>query len=555
MTAPCDHEKQNGLIPSAERLLGLVFTSLIVFFHIVFFVHAGALWRDEVESVNIAGLPDLGVVWERSPFGSFPFFWFCLLRGWCALGFGISDAGIRGLGFVIGLLILAVVWHGARGTRRDVPLFSLSLFGLNSAVIVFGDSIRGYGLGTLVCLLVIGCVRDMLDSPTFRRFVLATIAAVVSVQCQFQNATIVAATCLGGFAVAWEHRSWRRAVLAAGVGFAAAISLIPYVPVIQGASDWNILFRYPITMEWLLQQLYGALAMSGRILPWVWLGAFVFFAALGVRLCRIKDCPAGGQKDRVTYFLVVMLAGSAGILLFYRVLGFVTRPWYYISWMALTACCFDGIFAAASPNGGAQSGSAGFFHNSKKIWRMALAICAVACSILPVWRAVQQRMTNVDFVAASVQESARPGDLVVVSPWFAGITFDRYYRGAAPWITVPPMALVKFHRWDLLKKQMMATDAMRPVLEKMKKTLKRGGRVWWVGELGRATHGNLSLPPAPNGPYGWLDLPYYLVWLSQAEYFLKVHGARVRPVAVEQNGPVSVFENFPLFAAEGWRKD
>ncbi|MFZ0915941.1 MAG: hypothetical protein WAN04_03530, partial [Candidatus Udaeobacter sp.] len=53
--------------------------------------------------------------------------------------------------------------------------------------------------------------------------------------------------------------------------------------------------------------------------------------------------------------------------------------------------------------------------------------------------AVICRQTNVDFIAAQLSTQVAPNDYVIVHPFFCGVTFQRYYKAAALWTTLPPL--------------------------------------------------------------------------------------------------------------------
>src|SRR5437870_5335996 len=66
-------------------------TAIAVLLHFHFLCHAGALWRDEVNSVNLASMPSVFEVWRLTEFDSFPVLWTLLLRGWMHIGLGVTD--------------------------------------------------------------------------------------------------------------------------------------------------------------------------------------------------------------------------------------------------------------------------------------------------------------------------------------------------------------------------------------------------------------------------------------------------------------------------------
>jgi hypothetical protein len=75
---------------------------------------------------------------------------------------------------------------------------------------------------------------------------------------------------------------------------------------------------------------------------------------------------------------------------------------------------------------------------------------------------------------------AAPNDLVVVYPWHLGASFHRYYRGAAPWQTLPPLSDTSVQRYDEAR-QAIADGRERTLIAAVTATLHRGGRVWYAG--------------------------------------------------------------------------
>ena len=75
-----------------------------------------------------------------------------------------------------------------------------------------------------------------------------------------------------------------------------------------------------------------------------------------------------------------------------------------------------------------------------RLSRLLFALAALAILPFYVWPKIIERQSNIDVVAKRVTELAKPVDLIVVAPWQYGISFNRYYKGAARWITLPKIA-------------------------------------------------------------------------------------------------------------------
>jgi hypothetical protein len=132
-------------------------------------------------------------------------------------------------------------------------------------------------------------------------------------------------------------------------------------------------------------------------------------------------------------------------------------------------------------------------------------------------RSSETSLTNADLIGKKVTLLAKGEDLVIVNPWYFGISFDRYYFGSAPWTTIPAVKDHKIHRYDTIKQYVMSpspTEATSDVVERIANTLKAGKKVYFVGILDNVEPG--YAPPilftAPSGSTGWSLEPYDTAW-------------------------------------------
>ena len=148
---------------------------------------------------------------------------------------------------------------------------------------------------------------------------------------------------------------------------------------------------------------------------------------------------------------------------------------------------------------------------------MVLATSIALWSLAPTISAIRSRQTNIDLVAARLEEASAASDLVVVMPWYLGVSFERYYRASAPWMSVPAIADHKLQRYDLFKAQMQASEPLAPVFAAMERTLRSGNRVWLVGQLMFPQPGGTAprLAPAPDPGAGWNEGAYLTSWMVQ----------------------------------------
>src|SRR6266850_2071279 len=112
-TAPPQMKKWEHKLQAIEWTVGAILTIVAVIMHVRWAEHAGALWRDEVATVQFATMPGPSEIWANLAYDNFPPFLLVPLRAWIAV-FGRSDDALRWFGFAIGLFSLTAFWTAAR---------------------------------------------------------------------------------------------------------------------------------------------------------------------------------------------------------------------------------------------------------------------------------------------------------------------------------------------------------------------------------------------------------------------------------------------------------
>ncbi len=532
----------------AEWGAALFLTVLIVCLHLMAATSAGALWRDEANTVAIATLPRVADVWKNLQYDSFPILWLLILRGYASLVGPMNDPAFRALGCLIGVAITGALWFNARTFRHSLPLLSLAMFGMSPSMIRWGDTMRAYGFGILLILVTCALLWRFIDKPGVGRFAATAVLAIASVNVLYYNAVLLFAFCAGGVAVCVYRRTWKNAAYVMLIGFLAAISLVPYLATIRGAGAWNMLVRIPnYDFHWFWTKLGETLqpAGGGSLLAWACLAsAAVVYGTIAVifpRWLKISD----DRREIALFALVTLLVGTTGIFAFLRALSYYTQPWYYLTLLAVTAVSVDTLFGAVIQA------------RAVRISRVAAALLIGAAAILPGSRLVRQRLTDIDIVAAKVNSLAKPGDVILVSPWQYGVTFSRYYRGTNDWVTVPAVAWHRFHRYDQLGEVMRMADQdlpARQVTDRAGEALRSGHRVFVVGAL-QGRHGNWKAMAlsSPSSASVWSESVHEQHWEALVSQFL-TQRARTRTL-VPLNVPqiVSWYEIAWLQMFDGWR--
>jgi hypothetical protein len=538
-------QAKKSFLSQSEWIVAILITAIAVAMHFYYWNHIGGLWRDEVNLLNVSASHSLGDMTKDS----FPLLMPLTIRAWLVAGLGNSDSGLRLLGLLVGLGILAALWISSWKIRRSPPLFSLVLFALNGWLIFFGDSLRGYGLGSLLALALTASALLFLQRPSTGRFIWLGLFSILSVQALYHNAVLVAAVCFGAWAVCWRRKDRRAAVQILLVAVVAAASLLPYAHTLFGIAGHSDVLRSGVKLPRFFVSYTDTLGypLAGFIYVWVLLYAILVFFTLTslqhkVQVSEKTHSPC--STDDLNLFAVVTLTLAAvGFPIFFWRAQLPMQSWYVLPFMASAVVCFDagllvcrGIVRAAF---------------------LAFFIVTASFSVSSTSRILNQHFSNVGTYARALTTSAAPNDYIIVEPWFYGITFNHYFKGTTPWNTLPPLTRHDTHHFDDVQLQLQNTNAIAPVLEQIAATLQSGHRVWilaangWMGIRPRGTPAPPSLPPAPLKDSGWSDFPYARNWASQVADFLSNHSRKF----VQFENPSAeryVTEDMALFAADGW---
>lgn len=550
-----------------ELLAVAVIALIAISLHARFVTHVGGLWRDEANSVQLASLSTFREVASNLDYDSFPILFFALLRSWTKI-FGVgNDAALRALGFVTGLGVLTALWSNARTFGARWPVLSLALIGLNPMLIRYGDSTRAYGLGIVLILLTFGSFWRLVNvpgRPSRGKILAATVLALLSVHCLYYNCVLLAAIIAGSVAVAFRARAWRTAVIVTTIGILAAVSLLPYLPMMHRMHEWTFLVNYPVDLPWLWKRACEVLGSPDPLGIWLWVGLLVLGIAtittFGLSelwnrftrrppLHRIGLCAGHGIPDSVLFAAVSVIVAVPLYAGFLWALKYCTQPWYYIALAAFAACALDVLFGAW-PYAGKLG--APFLLPAVRLGAAFILICLAA---LPDWEEIPVRHTNVDLLARQLRSETTKDDLIVASHWQYAVSLRRYYNGPAEIMTLPPIDDYRFHRYDLALHQMLTAQPLQPVFSRVEAVLRSGHHVFFLGGL--PTLPPNASPPAFSIGYrdrsgNWRGGNFDSVWAQQAAYFIRSHVPRYTQMNVPRVR-VQQFERLGISIAEGWR--
>lgn len=535
--------------PAAVRFLGIaefwsavVLTLVSLSFHFRWMNHAGALWRDEVGSVEFATMPSLGDIWRNLAYDNFPPFHLVPLRLWHALGMAGDYEGWRWFGLAVGVIFLGVLWLWACRGQFRAPLLVLAMAGLNPLAIRTIDSIRPYGMGIILMVLLFASAwRAARESSRLNLF-WTGMWSVLAVQCLYQNSVFVFALVAAASGVMWMRREPKSIGGLVLAGVVAALSLIPHGGHLKTGRDWGVVAQSPVGLDYLVNVCLKAMGEAGGwscliILPGL-------FAALVWGVSRISGAHSARLAAPEGFASTALLLGTAGYFSLLLLSKLPSQAWYYVILIVFWGLVLDMVCSG----------------NLIARWARLAAVSLLVITGWPnLWNGTSVRQTNMDDAVARISIQGRPGDLVLIYPWQCGLTWKHLYRGSLDWETVPALEDVRIHRYDLLKEMMSRPDqsgVTQATREKIQSTLQMGNRVWLVGGLPTFPAGQQTpeLPPAPSSPYKWSSAAYEYVWAGGIGSFIQAHATGAEVIYGPLKSGINPFENLPLIVVQGWKE-
>ncbi|HZV82410.1 MAG TPA: hypothetical protein VFF53_09620 [Geobacteraceae bacterium] len=493
-----------GRLNLLERLLALILTALALCLHGLNFANVGGFWRDEANSITLALIPDLGNFWTALQYDSFPVLHYLIIRAW-ALLFGPGDTSLRLLGLIVGILLIAALWLKSIGLGEKAPLVSLLLVGLNPVIVRSLDALRPNGLASLATVLAFTAVWCMVRRTDAVRLTMATVILLCCAQLLFQSAIFILALGLAAMITGYFRGGWRRVALL-GVPFViTALSLVPYIGHLKVTAQWAPVAAALPDSKVLLPGLLKVVNASASWMGWIWLG-LAGLATCGMVWGMWRSFPIRDNRDRfelTLYCGVTIVTATAAFMLFIaKGVGVSPQPWHYMPLLVLLVVAAEPLIRHC------------FEVGRRRIVLLLLAVVSAAATIFPSARQLQSRMTSMDLVASAIARAAGPDDLIVLVPWYNGVSFSRYYHGKAPWVSFPALKENSVHRYDLLKEKMVHPERITDDLAVITATLQHGGKIWVVGSAFAMEPGTQinPLPPAPLPRSGWSSVPYLSNW-------------------------------------------
>ena len=540
-----------------ETVAALSATAFSAMLLVLTAMNAGPLWRDEVDTFNLARMPSLRDIWHNQQFESSPLLWPLLVRGCGMLALVDSDIGVHSLGLAVGLFFLTSLWLCQRWLCGRAPTLSIALIGgLPALIFVVGEN-RAYGLAACLLVLSFGKIWRVLEFPSKSRILSAGFICLLFVQCIYYDVIFLGAMLAAGALIAMRRRRWTVACAMAGIGLVAGASLFIYLPIMHHSSAflsfWSSPFFEAATLWTGLGNAVATKSSGNADAPdgpqiWIWIGVLLAGAIVAVIMQRtpVRRTPkaevasrrAPERSDLALFCITSVVLGTVGFTGFLLKVQYFMQPWHYIQILILWAISLDGILNAGWP--------------ALRPWglvRIGFLVVMMTFNAGPAWAEAHTRRSNLDLVAGFLGQNASARDLIVVQDVWQGITFARYYHGEAQWLSVPPIDSHDIPRIDLVMAKMNQPDAMTPVLDAMTRTLTTGNAVWFVGSIPversqEVRSGPIPSPPPPSEmPTRWWGGSYSYWWNQQVTTFLLDHAEQGNREPISTPEPVNRFED------------
>ncbi len=439
---------------------------------------AGALWRDEANSASQAALSTWRSVWDSLAYDSFPALYPAVVRAVLPKHAEPDDWTLRIFGVATGLGLLLSLWAACRALGSPWPLVAFALLAIDPVVISEGDSLRPYGLG-LLCLAWSYCAFGKLSletSPVWSA--IAAASSILAVQTSYTGAIFVATFTLCALLVRMLHGKPGKMWILLLPGALAALSLAPYAGRLQKAAEWmSLVHSAPNWAEYLSR--YIKLYSAAPPVAWLLMLLLGFYSIRRISTSGGDD--SASRRHLVEYGILTALVGTGAQIVFLHLTGVPPFPRYFLPVLLLGAFAIELLTVGVAP--------------------AIRAIAVLAVLLITFWPSLVRTgmcHSNVDRVAAVLSKNARARDLIVVSPWFLHPSFQRYYRGPAPWTTVPPLAAGSLTRYDLVREAMLDSGREASLHARIQTTLTAGGTIWLISQTYPSPLEEKTLPQLPR---------------------------------------------------------
>jgi mannosyltransferase len=403
------------------------------------------LWLDEALSVNIADRP-LADIPDALRRDGHPPLYYALLHGWISL-FGTSDAAVRSLSVLFGVLAVGLVFvvarrHGGLELARPAVVLAAVL----PYAVRYSSETRMYSMLMVLSLVGWLLADRALERPTRGRLVGLAIVSGAAMLTHYWM-IFLAAAAVGLLALRrWRRPEARRSSLL--VGGAVAAGGVLFLPWVGGflyqrahtGTPWAPPSRPTRVVTESLVDFSGGYDPEALLL----LAVLAVLLVLGVlgrreRAGLVLGVPTAAWTVRLTWLVAATMAVGAAASVVGR-------------------SAFAGRYAAGYFPFVAVLAAAGVAVLGRGWLRVGVLATVMALSAIGVLYAFDRDRTQAGVIAAVLVAEARPGDVVVVCPDQLGPSLSRVVRDDVEVLRYPDLGDPRLVDWVDYQQRYDATD-------------------------------------------------------------------------------------------------
>lgn len=480
--------------------------------------HAGALWRDEISTVLVAASEGLGSMYWNQATDSFPILFALLLRFWMGINPRADtvleqDLWVRCFGAICGLFLAIVLLRPIFRKNPRLPFFSLALFLFSAPVVVWGDSLRAYGLGSALVILFASQVKKIV-TETNQGFPLKSVfLGVVSAWTLYGNLFLITGLCMAGIITCFWAQEWKKIRDLLLIGVLSCASLLLNLPIIFQMIKIKDLVDHHVDIYTAASVFFEFISGGGGVQMYAWIvSTLIFLAVCLVRIIQKRHHRESEAQSAAFSFSAFFLC--SGLHLFYVLqVGQVPQVWYFIPLGGLMVYFFDSSLRMTEC--------------PRVAWP---TIFLILFSVLGLNLAsdsviLRKSMTNLDLVTETISKSSSSGDIFLVADPFQASTVLRYAPEGTDvqvWPSSTRDQMKAQGKIPLLTRMKEGDQAIEHLLNHIENRLRLGGTLWFFGQP--AVLNPQAEPPStlaiPHTPNSWKPGPFLFCWNAQTTAFL-----------------------------------
>jgi mannosyltransferase len=485
-TAPERAPGPDGKPPSATyarpapvlAILGaLVLAACIV---LRFWTHS-VLWLDEALTVDIAKLP-LGDLHHALEQDGAPPLYYLLLHGWINL-FGTGSYAVRSLSGIFGVLALPCAWWSgfrigrSRGDAggRITAWAAVFLLASSPYAIRYSTEARMYSLEILLVLLGHLALWRVFERPNIGRMAVLALITGLLLYNQYWSLYLVAVVGVLLLVRVWKTTGEaRQATVAATVAMVSGgITFLPWLPTFlyqsaHTATPWGKPVAPPTGAAYAFLDFAG----SDHTETWILVQLLIVLLLLAVFAKQLSRSRLEVDLETVPGVRWEALVGTLGLVV-------------ALTLSALAGSAVQGRYAAVFFPLVILVAAFGFTVFASFRIRVGLLVVVVALGLVGGVRNISIQRAQAGQVAAQINPSVQPGDVVGYCPDQVGPSVSRLLPAGLQQRTFPDGASPKLVNWvDYAKRNRAASpERFAADLERLAGTSHKIWMVWSPGYL------------------------------------------------------------------------